>query len=49
MYTKPVSDIIQQHGRSHHSYTDDTQLYMTMQRCRKLSLVGGGLKVEAND
>ena len=30
MYTKPVSDIIQRHGLSHHSYTDDTQLYMTM-------------------
>ena len=30
MYTKPVSDIIQQHGLSHHSYADDTQLYMTM-------------------
>ena len=29
MYTKPVSDIIQQHGLSHHSYADDTQLYMT--------------------
>ena len=30
MYTKPVSDIIQRHGLSHHSYTDNTQLYMTM-------------------
>ena len=30
MYTKPVSDIIQRHGLSHHSYTDDTQLYMTI-------------------
>ena len=30
MYTKPVSDIIQRHGLSHHSYVDDTQLYMTM-------------------
>ena len=30
MYTIPVSDIIQRHGMSHHSYTDDTQLYMTM-------------------
>ena len=30
MYTKPVSDIIQRHGRSQHSYADDTQLYMTM-------------------
>ena len=29
MYTKPVSDIIQRHGLSHHSYADDTQLYMT--------------------
>ena len=28
MYTKPVSDIIQRHGLSHHS--DDTQLYMPM-------------------
>ena len=30
MYIKPVSDIIQRHGLSHHSYADDTQLYMTM-------------------
>ena len=30
MYTKPVSDIIQRHGLSHHSYADDTQLYMTV-------------------
>ena len=30
MYTKSVSYIIQQHGLSHHSYADDTQLYMTM-------------------
>ena len=30
MYTKLVSDIIQRHGLSHHSYADDTQLYMTM-------------------
>ena len=30
MYTKPVSDIIQRHGLSHHSYADDTQLYMTI-------------------
>ena len=30
MYTKPVSDIIQRHGLSHHSYAVDTQLYMTM-------------------
>ena len=30
MYTKPVSDIIQRHGLSHHCYADDTQLYMTM-------------------
>ena len=29
MYTKPVSYIIQRHGLSHHSYADDTQLYMT--------------------
>ena len=28
MYTKPERDIIQRHGLSHHSYTDDTQLYM---------------------
>ena len=27
---QPVSDIIQLHGLSHHSYADDTQLYMTM-------------------
>ena len=30
MYTKPVSDIIQRHGLSHHSYADGTQVYMTM-------------------
>ena len=30
MYTKPVSDSIQWHGLSHHSYADETQLYMTM-------------------
>ena len=30
MCTKPVSDIIQRHGLAHHSYADDTQLYMTM-------------------
>ena len=30
MYTKPVSDIIQRHGLSHHSYADDMQLYKTM-------------------
>ena len=31
MYTKPVSDIIQRHRLCHHSYADDTQLYiMTM-------------------
>ena len=30
MYTKPVSDIIQRHGLSHHSYADNMQLYMTM-------------------
>ena len=30
IHTKPVSDIIQRHGLSRHSYADDTQLYMTM-------------------
>ena len=30
MYTKPVSNLIQRYGLSHHSYTDDTQLYMAM-------------------
>ena len=30
MYTKPVRDIILRHGLSHHSYADETQLYMTM-------------------
>ena len=30
MYTKPLSDIIQRHGLSHHYYADDTHLYMTM-------------------
>ena len=32
MYTKLVCDIIQRHGLSHHSYADDMQLYMTMDR-----------------
>ena len=27
MYTKPVSDIIQRDGMSHHSYTDDIVIY----------------------
>ena len=31
MYNKPVSDIIQRHGLSHHSYADDAQSYMTME------------------
>ena len=30
LYIKPVSDIIQRHGLSHHLYADDTQLYMPM-------------------
>ena len=30
MYTKPFRDIIQRHGLPHHSYADDTPLYMTM-------------------
>ena len=30
MYTKPVSDIIQRHVLSYHSYADDTQLAMPM-------------------
>ena len=30
MYTRPVSDIVQRHGLSRHSYADDTQFYMTM-------------------
>ena len=38
MYTKPVSDIIQRHGLSHHSYADDTQLYMTMDHS---NMIGG--------
>ena len=28
--SKPVSDNIQRHRLSHHSYANDTQLYMTM-------------------
>ena len=35
MYTKTIRDIIQQHGLSHHSYADDTQLYMTMGHSNK--------------
>ena len=30
IYNKPVSDIIQRHGLSHHSYADETQFSMTM-------------------
>ena len=30
MYIKPVSDIIQRHGLSHHYYANETQLYVTM-------------------
>ena len=30
MYTKPVGDIIHRYVLSHHSYADDTQLYITM-------------------
>ena len=32
MCTKPVSGIIQRHGLAHHSYADDTSLYITMDR-----------------
>ena len=31
MYTKPISDIIAGHGLSHHSYADDTQLYIAIE------------------
>ena len=27
MYTKPLCDIIRQHGLGHHFYADDTQVY----------------------
>ena len=40
MYTKPVSDIIQRYGLAHHSYADDTQLYMTMDRSKNNSRDG---------
>ena len=30
MYTKPFIDIIQRHGLSHHSFAEETQLYMKM-------------------
>ena len=30
MYTKPVCDIIRRHGLMHHSYADDTQIYITI-------------------
>ena len=30
LYTKPVSDIIYRFGPLHHSYADDTQLYITI-------------------
>ena len=32
LYTKPVSDIIQRFGLLHHSYADDTQLYITIKK-----------------
>ena len=32
VYTKPVSDIIRCFGLLYHSYTDDTQLYITIKR-----------------
>ena len=31
MYTKPISNIIAGHGLSHHSYADDTQLYIAIE------------------
>ena len=30
MYTKPVREIIQHNGFMHHSYADDTQLYVSL-------------------
>ena len=32
LYTKPVSDIIHRFGLLHHSYTDDTQLYIAIKK-----------------
>ena len=32
LYTKPVSDIIHRFGLLHHSYADDTQLYITIKK-----------------
>lgn len=32
LYTKPVSDIIRRFGLLHHSYADDTQLYITIKK-----------------
>ena len=31
MYTKPIRYIIAEHGLSHHSYADDTQLYIAIE------------------
>ena len=31
MYTKSISGIIAKHGLSHHSYADDTQLYIAIE------------------
>ena len=38
MYSKPISDIIAGHGLSHHSYADDTQLYIAIEHSANILL-----------
>ena len=34
MYTKPITDIIAEYDLPHHSYADDTQLYLVIEHCQ---------------
>lgn len=37
MYTKPVGEICKKHGLSHHFNADDSQLYLSCKRTRKVT------------